>query len=89
MTILSWSFGDTLDLTIARSIVDGYRTVRELEAQERGAIYEEAIFAAIRFTITRITDDAIRVGKKWQRFVERREAIERLGSAGLEEALGL
>lgn len=89
VTFLSWSFKDELDLAIARSIVDGYRTVRELAPEERDAIYDEAIFATLRFTITRITDDAIRVGKKWQRFVERREAVERLGRRGLTEALGL
>lgn len=87
--ILSWSFRDapSFDLAVARSIVDGYRTVRDLGASEREALYDEAIFGSLRFTITRITDDAIRVGKKWQRFVERREAIESLGRAGLTEAL--
>lgn len=89
VTILSWSFGAQLDPAIARAIVRGYRSVRELDASERAALYEEAIFAALRFTITRITDDAIRVGKRWQRFVERREAIERLGPRGLLEVLDL
>ncbi len=89
VTILSWSFRDALDLSVARAIVDGYRTVRELEAAEGPALYDEAIFATLRFTITRITDDAIRVGKRWQRFVARREAVERLGRVGLAEALGL
>lgn len=89
VTILSWSYGSTLDLGVARAIVDGYRSVRELEPGDRAVLYEESIFAALRFTITRITDDAIRVGKKWQRFVERRSAIEQLGEKGYAEALGL
>ncbi len=89
VTILSWSFRDTFDHAIGRAIVAGYREVRELAPIERTALYAEAIFAALRFTVTRITDDAIRVGKKWQRFVARREALEQLGSAGLQEALGL
>jgi homoserine kinase type II len=89
VTILSWSYGSTFDTEIARSIVTGYRSVRELEAGDREVLYDEAVFAALRFTITRITDDAIRVGKRWQRFVERREAIERLGPRGFLEALGL
>jgi homoserine kinase type II len=87
--ILSWSFRDTFDFEIARAIVAGYREVRELEESEREALYVESVFAALRFTITRITDEAIRVGKKWQRFVARREAIEQLGPAGLREALAL
>lgn len=89
VTILSWSFRDALDRDVARAVVDGYRKIRELEANEREAMYAESVFAALRFTVTRITDNAIRVGKKWQRFVERREAIEQLGPAGLREALGL
>jgi homoserine kinase type II len=89
VTILSWSFRDEFDFDVARAIVSGYREVRELEEIEREALYVEAVFAALRFTITRITDDAIRVGKKWQRFVARREAIEQLGPAGLREALAL
>lgn len=89
VTILAWSFGDTLSAEIARAMTDGYRSERELSELERDAIFDEAIFAALRFTITRITDDAIRVGKRWQRFVERREAIERLGRGGFRAMLGV
>ena len=89
VTILSWSYGSQLDTDVARAMVRGYRSVRELESGDRDVLYDEAIFAALRFTITRITDEAIRVGKRWQRFVERREAIERLGPRGFLEALGL
>ncbi|AKV01045.1 Homoserine kinase [Labilithrix luteola] len=89
VTILSWSFADALVPDIARAIVEGYREEREITPPERDALYDEAILATLRFTITRITDDAIRVGKRWQRFVERREAIERLGRSGFREVLGL
>ncbi|MFO0739152.1 MAG: homoserine kinase [Labilithrix sp.] len=89
VTILSWSYGATLDLSIARALVEGYRSVRELERADREVLFDEMRLAALRFTITRITDDAIRVGKRWQRFVERRQAVEALGSKGLAEALGL
>ncbi len=89
VTVLSWSFDDTLRADVARAVFDGYRSLRELEPEERRALADEAIFAANRFTTTRITDDAIRVGKRWQRFVQRREAVERLGSAGFSEMLGL
>lgn len=89
VTVISWSFRDAFDWEIARALVDGYRELRELEPVEREGIFTEAIFAALRFTVTRITDDAVRVGKKWQRFVARREALEQLGPQGLREALGL
>ena len=89
VTILSWSYGSAFDMRVASAMVRGYRSVRELEDGDREVLYDEALFAALRFTITRITDDAIRVGKRWQRFVERREAIEALGPRGFLEALGL
>lgn len=87
VTILSWCFDDALCLDLARAVVDGYREHREPTAAERAGFYAEARFAALRFTVTRIADDAARVGKRWQRFVARRETVERLGPAGLEEAL--
>ena len=52
------------------------------------AFFDEAVLACLRFTVTRITDDAIRVGKRWQRFVERREALEGMGRSGVREAFG-
>lgn len=89
VTILSWSYGSSLDMTLAASIVRGYRSVRELEEGDRACLYDESILAALRFTITRITDDAIRVGKRWQRFVSRRLEIEAMGPKRFLEALGL
>lgn len=89
VAILSWAFRAAFDFDMARAIVAGYRGVRELEPNELDGLYAETVFGALRFTVTRITDDAIRVGKRWQRFVARREALEQLGPAGLREALGL
>jgi homoserine kinase type II len=63
--------------------------VRELGEDERAAFFDEAVLACLRFTVTRITDDAIRVGKRWQRFVQRREALEIMGPSGVREAFGL
>jgi len=89
VTILSWCYGTELDLALAAAVVRGYRSVRELTPVDREVLHDETVFASVRFAITRITDDAIRVGKRWQRFVERREAVERLGPARFREALGL
>jgi homoserine kinase type II len=83
--MLSWAFSDHLEVDVMRAIAEGYRSVRPLEPREAEALHDEAVLATLRFTITRITDEAIRVGKKWQRFVARREAVERLGPAGMKE----
>jgi homoserine kinase type II len=91
--ILSWSFRDALDPRVARAIVDGYRTVRELAPSERAALLAEGCFAATRFTITRITDYAMKQGigarvlKDWRRFAMRLETLEALGDAGLARVL--
>jgi homoserine kinase type II len=89
VAILSWSFRDTFDFGVARAIIAGYREVRDLTPSEIEGLYAETVFGALRFTVTRITDDAVRVGKRWQRFVARREALEQLGPTGLREALAL
>jgi homoserine kinase type II len=95
VTVLSWSFGDALDPGIARAIVTGYRSVRELDAGDRAALLPEGCFAATRFTITRITDYAMREGigarvmKDWRRFAMRLRTLEELGDAGLRGVLGV
>jgi homoserine kinase type II len=93
VTVLSWSFGDALDAGIARAIVDGYRTVREMAKEERAALLAEGCFAATRFAITRITDYAMKKGigarviKDWRRFAMRLSTLEGLGEAGLTRTL--
>jgi homoserine kinase type II len=94
VTVLSWSFGDGLHAGIARAIVDGYRSVRELAEGERAALLAEGCFAATRFAITRITDYAMmrkaigaRVIKDWRRFAMRLATLEGLGQAGLTRVL--
>lgn len=98
VTILAWCFRDTLETSLARAMAKGYQRERPLEAREVAGLYAEAKLAAIRFTITRITDDAMRAierkvpprrDKDWRRFAARLAAIESLGQKGLSGALGL
>jgi len=87
VTVLAWCFGDSLDRALASAMIDGYESVRPLTREERRGLVAEGCAAAIRFTITRITDYAMRVSdqprvvKEWRRFAARLaalEAIERL-----------
>lgn len=89
VTIVAWAYRDAFDLAVARALVAGYTSVRPLASIERDAMKDEAVLACLRFTITRITDDAARIGKRWQRFVARRTEIDGLGRDGFAEALGL
>jgi homoserine kinase type II len=94
--LLSWCFGDDLAPTLATALRSGYESVRRLSEAEKRALHAEGEFAALRFTITRITDYAMRtdaagprVIKDWRRFMKRFEKLEALGPAGLQQLLGL
>lgn len=92
VAILSWCVGEALDASLARALVEGYESVRPLGEAERAGLLAEGCSAALRFTITRITDRAMRglTGPKdWRRFRMRLEALEQLGERGLRELLGL
>jgi homoserine kinase type II len=96
VTVLSWCFGDDLDARLASSMREGYERVRPLSQREREGLWAEASFAAMRFTITRITDYAMRTGatgprvvKDWRRFAKRFEKLESLGLDGTRAVLGV
>jgi homoserine kinase type II len=94
VTILAWCFGDDLDVALARAMREGYERARPLQDAERDALWAEGCFAALRFTITRITDYALRITdgprvvKDWQRFMKRFEKLQALGVEGVRGALG-
>jgi homoserine kinase type II len=88
VTALAWCFGDRLDPALLRAMGRGYASVRNLTPAERGTLYDEARFAAIRFSVTRITDFELRprgsgVYKDYRRFLARLDAIAQLGRDGL------
>lgn len=94
VTVLAWCVGSGLDATLCRALVAGYERVRPLSTEERRGLLAEGCVAALRFTITRITDYAMRategprVIKDWRRFAMRLDALERLGVEGLAEVIG-
>lgn len=96
VTVLAWCVGDTLDGALASALVRGYESVRPLTTPEKDAFFTEARIAALRFTITRITDYAMRSGgvgervtKDWRRFALRHESLEKLGPKGFAALLGI
>jgi homoserine kinase type II len=75
-------------------MAQGYAAARPLPEGEAERLWEEGVYAALRFTITRITDFELRprgvgVFKDYRRFLARGEAIAALGSRGLREMLGV
>ncbi len=94
VTALAWCFGDRLDMGLMRALVDGYTSVRPLPEGEAAALYDEGVLAAVRFSVTRITDFELRprgVGlfKDYRRFLARLDALDALGTSGLRAALGV
>ena len=89
VTVLAWCYRSDIDLDLIRAMLAGYRSVRPLDERERASLAVEGRVAALRFTITRITDYALRgsigerVTKDWRRFWARHQEIAALGNAKL------
>lgn len=94
VTMLAWCMGDELSRPLAQAFVRGYALERALTPEELDRLHDDAIFAALRFSITRITDYELRPKgtgqyKSYKRFLKRLSTIESLGEKGLLEFLGL
>lgn len=94
VTLLAWCFGDGLDPELARAMAQGYARVRPLPAAEAELLCSEGDFAALRFSVTRITDFELRpkgsgIYKDYRRFLARADALSALGPAGLRRLLGV
>ncbi|HKE17115.1 MAG TPA: homoserine kinase [Kofleriaceae bacterium] len=88
----AWCFAGSLSPALVRSMVGGYAAVRALEPAERALLPVEVRAAAMRFTVTRITDVYCRglsqPDKDFRRFLVRLEAWRLLGAEGLAGWLG-
>jgi homoserine kinase type II len=90
VTALAWCFADDLELDLVRALFSGYRGVREPTPREIASLATEGCIAALRFTVTRVTDFNLRSGigervtKDWRRFWARHERLRALGNGALE-----
>lgn len=83
VTLLAWCWnGADIDDARAQGMVLGYERVRPLERVEREALFDEARAAALRFTVTRLTDvflpalpGAERLGKDYRDYLGRLERL--------------
>lgn len=88
VTMLAWCYDDTLRPDLARALGRGYTAHRPLTSADRERLFDDAIFAALRFSVTRITDYELRpkgtgIYKNYRRFLGRLAAIEALGPQGV------
>jgi homoserine kinase type II len=93
VTLLAFCFGTTLDLALARALLDGYEQVRPLQTQERADLFVAGRLACLRFASTRITDYELRARdlgkyKDFRRWLARLQWLEELGQGGLQDSLG-
>ena len=86
--LLAWCTGDRIEPALTRAMMDGYRGVRPFAAGELDGLRAELALAALRFTVTRITDYALREGavgerviKDWRRFLARLRSVETMDLA--------
>lgn len=95
VTLLAWTYGGAFSPPLARALVAGYQAVRPLPPVDRVALFTEARLAALRFTITRITDYAMRAhlgantGRDFRRFWVRYTSITEMGADGWEALVGV
>ncbi len=81
VTMLAWCCGDTFDFALARAMVEGYRSERELPANEWVGLWWMMRLGCLRFATTRITDVYLRGTypegyKSFRRFLLRLSCIE-------------
>jgi homoserine kinase type II len=80
--LLAWCYTDAFRTDCAVALLDGYQSVRQLEAAERVGLRSEAAIACLRFATTRITDFSMRAPagtppkRDYRRFLQRLDAIE-------------
>lgn len=94
VTMLAWCYNNELERPLARALMQGYSSARPLTDIDRARLFDDAIFAALRFSITRITDYELRpkgtgIYKNYRRFLGRLRTIETLGEKGLPAFLGI
>lgn len=92
VTILAWCCGDTLDWSLARSMVEGYRSQRELADEEWAGLWWSMRLACLRFATTRITDVFLKGTyppgyKSFRRFLLRLDVVEQLRPEALRGLL--
>ncbi|MBL8613908.1 MAG: homoserine kinase, partial [Myxococcales bacterium] len=96
VALLAWTYGDAFEPALARALVAGYQRERALTGPEAAGLYDEARYAALRFTVTRLTDVEMRRDpagpppkKSFRRFRARGEALLAMGRAGFADLVGL
>jgi homoserine kinase type II len=92
----AWCFDRSYDPGLARAMVRGYRVERALSRAEEQALYDCALFGAIRYTASRIRDFHLsqlppeRLQRKdFRTYLARALALSQMGRVAFAEVVGL
>jgi homoserine kinase type II len=96
ITLNAWCFdGDYLPL-LARRFIVGYQEQRPLSGVERGALYGQALFGAVRYTASRIRDFHLSplgpdklTKKDFRTYLARVKRLQMLGPEMFQKLVGL
>ena len=94
--LCAWCFTDHFVPERMAALISGYERVRPLSPAERAGLWAEARFAAMRFTVTRMTDvflnprasELLRRTKDFRRYHERLRRLRAMGEDGFAKAVG-
>ena len=96
VVLLAWCYGESFDRDRMRALLDSYQRVRKLTKHEIETLHGMTCQAALRFTITRITDFYLRtdqsgavVPRDYRRFLARFKKLEDMGPTGFLAQLDL
>jgi homoserine kinase type II len=89
VALCAWAFVNprSLSTPTARALVDGYQSLRRVDAEERHALYEQCRYAAARFALSRYFDfeytrrpGADRKYKDYREYIDRLRVLRRMGA---------
>ena len=94
ITLDAWCFEVEYQRPLAQALLEGYGSVRPLESGELEQLYPAALFAAVRYTASRIRDFHLSplsgdrlLHKDYRTWLARVRALRALGPAGFRRWL--
>jgi homoserine kinase type II len=94
ITLNAWCFDREYQPAFCRALVRGYQDVRKLSPGERGRLYRQALFGAVRYTASRIRDFHLSplpperlFRKDFRTYLARVRALDAMGPSGFEDLL--
>jgi homoserine kinase type II len=94
ITLNAWCFEGAYQPALCGALLRGYQDVRKLSQGERGRLYQQALFGAVRYTASRIRDFHLSplpperlFRKDFRTYLARVRALGAMGPAGFDDLL--